>query len=245
MTHDFNERLSMSERASDEPFWDSIYRSAFPDLINHMTTTGNTQSQRLGIDRILHLSSGRTLYIDEKKRESVYSDILLEYLSVDTTGAPGWIEKPLHIDYLAYAFMPTRCAYLFPWHVLQRAWRVNKQRWMSAYKPVVAQNNGYRTHSLPIPIAVLQNAVKDAFLVQLPPAKTDWLEQPHFNVVLKLRSALGLPPTKSFYVAELLGQLGDRATPHMSLEQLSRLVRPMVNFGDAPSKSASVGEIPF
>jgi hypothetical protein len=98
MIHDFKERLEFSESASGEPFWDAIYRKAFPGMVSHMPCPGDTQSQRLGIDRLILLSSGRVLAIDEKKREQDYNDILLEYLSNDSTGAPGWIEKELQID---------------------------------------------------------------------------------------------------------------------------------------------------
>jgi hypothetical protein len=58
-----------------------------------MPCTGNTSSQRQGIDRVIHLANGQTIYIDEKKRASVYPDILLEYISVDKTGALGMIDS--------------------------------------------------------------------------------------------------------------------------------------------------------
>lgn len=171
--HNFHERLAMSEQASDAGFWDAVYRQAFPTMVNHMMTTGDTISQRMGIDRIVHLASGRTLYIDEKKREKVYEDILLEYVSVDTTNAPGWIEKELLIDYLAYAFMPLQRVYLLPWDMLQRAWKQNKREWLETYRKVEAQNRNYKTLSVPIPINVLQESVKNASIIQL-----SWVNEP-------------------------------------------------------------------
>lgn len=165
--HDFKERLAFSEAASTEPFWDAVYRKAFPDLVNHMQTTGATDSQRSGIDRVLHLRNGRTIYIDEKKREQEYPDILLEFVSVDTTGAPGWIEKDLAIDYLAYAFMPTHRCYLFPWLMLRRAWLHHRDEWKREYRIVVAQNKGYKTLSVAIPISVLRKAVSIAQIIDV------------------------------------------------------------------------------
>lgn len=166
-THDFYERLQFSEEASAEPFWDAVYRKAFPGMVTHTPCPGDTQSQRLGIDRIILLSSGRILAIDEKKRERDYDDILLEYLSNDQTNAPGWIEKELQIDYLAYAFMPSQKVYLFPWDMLRRAWLHYKELWLQKYKIPPAKNNGYCTHSVAVPIEELRNAVKTAMIIQL------------------------------------------------------------------------------
>jgi hypothetical protein len=165
--HDFKERLAFSETASDEPFWEQIYRKAFPGMVNMMLCSGDTESQRQGIDRIILLASGKVIKIDEKKREKQYQDILLEYISVDTTGAPGWIEKDLPIDYLAYAFMPSKCVYLFPWDMLCRAWLKFKNEWKEKYETKRAQNKGYSTLSVAIPIDILQRAVSTATIIRL------------------------------------------------------------------------------
>lgn len=165
--HDFKNDLAYSEAASDESFWDAIYKKAFPNMVNHMLCSGNTQSQRMGIDRLILLSNGRTLSIDEKKRREEYQDILLEYISVDTTGAPGWIEKDLTIDYLAYAFMKSKRVYLFDWLALRRAWQHYKDTWKRIYPTIQAQNNGYKTLSIAVPIETVRNAASLAMVVQL------------------------------------------------------------------------------
>jgi hypothetical protein len=165
--HDFNERLIMSEKASDEPFWEAVYKKAFPNYVNFMPCPGDTKSQRMGIDRVILLANGKIIKIDEKKREQVYPDILLEYISVDNTNAPGWIEKDLAIDYLAYAFMPTKKVYLFPWDMLRRTWLNFRNEWKKVYKDIPAQNKGYVTHSIAVPIKVLQESIKNSFVIQL------------------------------------------------------------------------------
>lgn len=172
--HDFKERLKFSEEASHEGFWRAVYSKAFPTMISMQMCQGACQGQQLGIDRIIQLQSGKTLRVDEKKRESEYADILLEYLSVDTTGAPGWIEKPLLIDYLAYAFMPTQRCYIFPWELLRRAWLHFKPNWhswakqrISGFQYVIADNGSYKTHSIAVPHAVLTKAIKDSMVIQL------------------------------------------------------------------------------
>lgn len=170
LANDFNRQLTWSEAASGEPFWDAVYRKAFPDLVNHMQCKGDTTSQRLGIDRAIHLSSGKTLYVDEKKRDKDYGDMLLEYISVDRTGAPGWIEKDLQIDYLAYAIMPTHRCYLFPWAMLRRAWLYYKDAWLAdpkKYRRIEAQNVGYKTLSIAVPLKELRTAVYTAAMIDV------------------------------------------------------------------------------
>jgi hypothetical protein len=167
MIHDFAERLKFSEEASAEPFWDAVYRKAFPNMVNHMPCPGDVESQRKGIDRLILLDNGKTLKIDEKKRESEYDDILLEFVSVDTTGAPGWIEKNLAIDYLAYAFVKSKRCYLFPWPFLRKAWLCNGVSWKQQYQIIVAQNNGYKTLSVAIPINALYKAVNRATRIDI------------------------------------------------------------------------------
>jgi len=168
--HDFRERLAWSEEAGDEPFWDRIYRKAFPNLVNHMQTSGDTVSQRMGIDRLIMLANGHTLRIDEKKREQDWPDILLEYLSNDQTNAPGWMNKDLAIDYLAYAFMPSQRVYLFPWPLLRRAWLEFGDQWIEQYETKIARNSGYNTHSVAIPTNVLTQTVQRAMIIELQPA---------------------------------------------------------------------------
>lgn len=167
LTHNFKVDLAWSEQASDEPFWAAVYRKAFPSMVNHMLGSGDTKSQRLGIDHVILLSSGKSLYIDEKKRREVYQDILLEYISVDNKREPGWIEKELAIDYLAYAFLPSKRVYLFDWQTLKRAWRVYGDEWKATCRRVEAQNNGYKTISVAVPITTLRQAVSICSIIQL------------------------------------------------------------------------------
>lgn len=174
VVHQFRERLAFSEAAGHEPFWEAVYRKAFPNYVNSMPCTGDTTSQRMGVDRVIHLSNGKTLYVDEKKRGKIYGDILLEYLSNDRTNAPGWIEKDLSIDYLAYAFMPNQKVYLFPWLLLRRAWIENRDSWhgfakrnYGGFSYRQARNPGYYTHNMAVPMNQLFNAVNRASVIEV------------------------------------------------------------------------------
>lgn len=165
--HDFKEKLAWSQQASHEAFWKAVYHKAFPDMVNQMLSVGNTQAQHDGIDRVILLNNGAVLRIDEKKRAKVYDDILLEYVSNDQANTPGWIEKALRIDYLAYAFMPTQTVYLFPWLLLRRAWLHFGADWKKKYKTVKAANSGYNTLSLVVPISVVRGAVHRAEIIKV------------------------------------------------------------------------------
>lgn len=167
LVHNFAERLHYSQVASDEPFWVKVYQNAFPNLVNQMPCIGDNEAQRKGIDRVLLLANGVTLRIDEKKREKEYDDVLLEYVSNDKTGAVGWIEKDLSIDYLAYAFMPSKRCFLFDWQTLRRAWVTHKQDWMQSYKRIPARNATYTTWSIAIPTKTLMIAIAKSMLIQV------------------------------------------------------------------------------
>lgn len=167
---DFHQDNFYSLASSAEPFWAAVYRKAFHNLVSCETCTDLTK-QRQGIDRILRLSNGHTLQIDEKKRAMEYTDILLEYTSNLERNTPGWIEKDLTIDYLAYGFMQSRRCYLFPWAMLQRAWKRYGESWKLRYRPVVAKtkvgNATYQTISVAVPIVILQKAVTTASVIDV------------------------------------------------------------------------------
>lgn len=171
---DFRTDLAYSEDPDDERFWEAIYRQAFQAFLRCMAAPGDTVSQRKGIDRIVMLTNGIVLKMDEKKLRHDYPHMFLEYISNDRTGAPGWIEKELEIDYITYAFMPTRRAHLVPWIPLQRAWQMNKAGWIAmaqeerdGFRMVITENRGYRTHGVAVPWRHIFPAIARAGYVQL------------------------------------------------------------------------------
>ena len=167
-TEQFKKDLAFSEEAGHAPFWAAVYKKAFPNMVSTMEGQGDFQSQRMGIDRVVLLSNGQTIKIDEKKRRKDYGDFCLEYLSNDRTKALGWMEKDLAIDYLAYAFMPSARCYLLPWPMLRRAWLHYRNDWMRMYQPhVKAGNPGYDTWSVPVPIKVVLQKVRSAMIIEV------------------------------------------------------------------------------
>ncbi len=173
-TNNFIVDKEFSDEVSAMGFWDRVYDKAFVD-VEHTEICTNKYWQKQGVDRVVYLSNGHTYHIDEKTRRRVWPDILLEYVSNDTTGALGWMEKELSLDYLAYAFLPTKKVYFFPWPMLRRAWNFHKDEWIdlakshdnNGYRIVAADNPGYTTWSVAVPIKTLREKVHTATIIQL------------------------------------------------------------------------------
>lgn len=164
--HDFRESLAKSHRAADAPWWETIYRRAFPSMRAMVCVRKDGWAQRGGIDRVLTLESGRTVTVDEKVREQDWPDILLERWSDEAQESPGWIQKPLACDFIAYAFVPSQRCYLLPTLTLQNAWRRCGRDWIDRYREVRAENGRYVTVSVAVPTEVLMKAMADAMLVE-------------------------------------------------------------------------------
>jgi hypothetical protein len=119
--HNFTASLAMSERHSTARWWMDMYRRAFPRLASVVSVRDDGWAQRGGIDRLLTLSCGRTYSVDEKIRAEDWPDILLEQWSDEARRIPGWIQKPLACDFIAYAYAPSGRCFLLPVPALQRA----------------------------------------------------------------------------------------------------------------------------
>lgn len=172
MSNIFKQQLNWSVQESGEAFWLAIYQQAFPDMLTFEVVT-DLNLQRLGVDRILYLSHGRIIRIDEKKRTKDYTDIAIETHHTKTKDpysakiAEGWISKPLLIDYLVYAVMPQKTVYFFDWLLLKRAWALHKKMWFDKFGLVTAENETYYSHSICVPILELQRALVQSGVIQL------------------------------------------------------------------------------
>jgi hypothetical protein len=177
MINDFQECLAMSHEADTLPFWEDVYKAAFPSMVAMINHRQDGWHQRAGIDRSIVLENSKQVLVDEKVRGRnkitgrVYDDISLEYISNDKTGAPGWVCKPLQCDYIAYAIAPLGRCYLLPVNQLQVAWERNRDLWFSMFTERSAKNHGYSTWFLPVPVGVLFPAIGQEFMVQFDPVE--------------------------------------------------------------------------
>ena len=166
--HRFNDSLAMSERYSDADWWLPIYRRAFPRLASAVSVRNDGWAQRGGIDRVLSLSCGRIYTVDEKVRAEEWPDILLEQWSDEDRRVPGWIQKPLACDFIAYAYAPSGVCYLLPVPALQRAWRQHGREWVERFGQRRALNPGYVSVGVPVPRPILMWAIAEAMMIGTP-----------------------------------------------------------------------------
>lgn len=163
--HRFADSLALSERYSDADWWIPLYRRAFPRLRSAISVRDDGWAQRGGVDRVLTLSCGRTYTVDEKIRTADWPDILLEQWSDEARRVPGWVQKPLACDFIAYAYAPSGVCYLLPVAPLQRAWRLYGREWIKRYGIRRALNPGYASVGVPVPRDVLMRAIAEAMMV--------------------------------------------------------------------------------
>jgi hypothetical protein len=159
----FGNDLQFSWDQAGAPFWEEVYRTAFPDFGSMVDVRKDGWAQRGGIDRVITTLNGRTWTVDEKVRRQKWDDFLLEHIADEGKNTPGWIEKDLACDYIAYAFLPNRECYLLPVPALQRAWRNHKSEWLTEYRTKAAPNTykgrKWTTISCPVPIKVVMREI--------------------------------------------------------------------------------------
>lgn len=170
--HDFRSSLAKSHAQADAPWWEPVYRSAFPGFVSMQSVRADGWAQRGGIDRLVHLRDGTSLKVDEKVRDKDWPDVLLEVWSDHDRQIPGWMEKDLTCDFIAYAFVPSRTCYLLPYQTLRRAWDENKVEWghhaireQNGFRVVDANNGTYVTRSYAVPLSYLWSALADAMRI--------------------------------------------------------------------------------
>lgn len=183
VVHDFDECLRMSHAAEDLPIWKEVYSEAFPTMVGMHNHRADGDHQRQGVDRTIVMENSKVIYIDEKvrgvskKTGKVYDDILLEFLSDERRGTPGWVCKPLLSDYIAYAIVPLGKCYLLPVLQLQLAWDRYKDSWLRR-KWLRAINKGWVTVNVALSAAELFPKIGEALRVEFRPIKgfvaSDW-----------------------------------------------------------------------
>lgn len=157
--------MALSERFAEADWWLPLYRRMFPRLQSAVSVRDDGWAQRGGVDRVLTLKCGRTYTVDEKIRTEDWPDILLEQWSDEARRTPGWVQKPLACDFIAYAYAPSGVCFLLPVVPLQRAWRQHGRKWVELYGQRRARNPRYVSVSVPVPRSVLMQAIVEAMFV--------------------------------------------------------------------------------
>lgn len=171
--HNFHQSLAVSHQHADAPWWQRVYAAAFPGFGSMLCVRNDGWAQRGGVDRVITLKSGRTVTVDEKVRTKDWGDILLERWSDKKRRIPGWVQKDLACDYIAYAFIPSQRCYMLPFLQLRKAWTERGREWIARaeeqsdyeYTLVEADNGSYVTESIAVPIPKLMDAISDAMVI--------------------------------------------------------------------------------
>jgi hypothetical protein len=150
-------------------WWGECYRRAFGEGFTMQTIEVDGWAQRGGVDRKLTLPCGRDICIDEKVREFEYGDVLLEFMSDEARKQPGWVNKSLIAEFIAYAVAPTGRCHLLPTLTLQRAWRHLGEGWKRRYGIIRVPNTSWVTLCVPVPTVVVLDAIRDAMNVTMSP----------------------------------------------------------------------------
>lgn len=131
----------------------------------------------------MKLPTGKSYFIDEKKRTTSFDDVLLELWSVcrwdsaskravpTATGQKdiGWaLDGKKRCDFIAYAIPALSKCYFLPTEILRLTLTRHLQEWQSPeakkqgiFYPKVAPNNGYQTVNMAVPWSVLSKAMTD------------------------------------------------------------------------------------
>lgn len=172
LLHDFATSLAKSAAQADAPWWELVYRKAFANFACMHSVREDGWAQRGGIDRVVVLTSGKTVSVDEKVRDKVWPDFLWEYESDSDRHTPGWCAKDLACDFIAYAYIPSKRCFLLPAIQIRRAWLENGVAWISqanrgdtGFRIVDAPNKGYFTRSVAVPLKETFKAIRDAMIV--------------------------------------------------------------------------------
>lgn len=162
-----------TNQSDDAAWWTTIYTRAFPDYVSHCVVT-DIDRQKKGIDHVVYLTGRRELLVDVKTREKWYDDILLEVWSAKEQNSPGWLRRPLHCHYIAYATPSQGKVLMVPFQQMRLAYEKNKHAWgklagvaNSGVREVRAKNVGYTTVSVAVPWTLFRTAIYEAMEIWL------------------------------------------------------------------------------
>lgn len=130
------------------------------------TKQEDRDKQKQGVDKSVTLKDGTTLLVEEKMREPRYwenrkTDILLEYISMDSTNTPGWVYTSKS-HYLVILFknidIKKSEVYVFPFPAI-RKWVKQHQTQFMSYQTLSAHNVTWHTLSKAVPLNVVINDI--------------------------------------------------------------------------------------
>ena len=146
----------LAESNSHDPAFIDLYQRIFPDLASHTRIAIDCEAQRRGVDRILVLTSGQILKVEEKIRHTDKDDFLIEEYSNTQCRVPGWTVDDRKIsDYLTYANAQLGIARFLPYPEVRRACIQHVDEWGEKYGRIRVANQDYVTTNIAVPWPIL------------------------------------------------------------------------------------------
>lgn len=154
--YDFDRQMRQGDEAA--LFLDTFFRGK-----GYTIREATRDEQRAGIDRAFTSPRDGKTWLVEYKADSAAArtgNAFIETISVDAAGKMGWA-LTAKADILVYYVPPTGTIYVIQFKAIQ--WEL--PRWIRDYPPRHAQNNGYSTHGIIIPLAELEKAAMRVYQV--------------------------------------------------------------------------------
>jgi len=156
--HNFRESHDQSER--DAGWFLPFYRKIWPDA-KHYHRVKNVQWQKKGIDTRIDFE-GFWVGVEEKLRSKYRPDVALEVWSNFEGKVKGWAVKDQVSTWLAYGWQDVNRLLLLEYPTLQAVLSENRPEWQThaenkeaGFFLAKAQNPGYTTISICVPLAII------------------------------------------------------------------------------------------
>lgn len=159
--YNFDEDLKKSQDDQDLLFWEEIYKQFFP-LFARMEKCTDRSKQNNGVDRYIYEKGDIDEYkipIEEKLHYSKYPNFIMERWSNVEKKIPGWVQKNLDCEYVAYAFILERRCFLIRFDALRATWKGYGREWIREFGTRRAPNIDYETEFVPVPQNVFLDVV--------------------------------------------------------------------------------------
>ncbi len=150
--HDFNDQLARG--SSGESVLDAFFRAR-----GHYIQPATRGQQQHGIDRVF-LKDGKVAYVEYKTdyRAHQTRHMFIETVSIDTDDKEGWAYTS-EADYIVFYVPVLKKIYVMPLEILHRV----LPEWIKRYPTRSAQNAGYATHGILVPLEVFVSHATQIF----------------------------------------------------------------------------------
>jgi hypothetical protein len=175
--YNFQSQLAFSVRSFGRTF-EQIISETLPGIVSVEKTCVDVD--KTGVDYIATLRGGSRINIDLKLRSEGCSkfwkngveELALEVWSVmpegNMKGKAGWTldeAKDTHYTLHAFSEKDSHNAYLLPFQLLRKAFRLNAKRWMEQFRVEVQSSGSWKSQCVFVPALMVVSAISEASLI--------------------------------------------------------------------------------